>query len=416
MRYREGEIVGFYRARSLAKLLVGRAVIREKTTFVIGAGASAEFGLPVGSQLAAEIKQTAKLPGRNISSPYEAYMRDFVSEKFKLNADRGKALEAFNDIHEGIHTAVSIDAFIHRHRSSEAIQRLGKALIALEVLKAEHNSSLGADQWKSFQTAPDIVVGTKYGPVGNPDYTWIGHFFRILCDGIENPRDVGKNINIICFNYDRCIEHYLTQNLAAAYRIDLKTALDIVENNINIIHPYGYLGKLTTAANARDGDRLSYGYEIPQSWFDIEDISVNIRTYTEQAHDVDTVERIHDAIADCNNLVFLGFGFNNQNLDLLRVKHTFTGDAHPKNIYSTGFGIYEQIDATLKRRILDLFMDEKDHRGWLNRVHIEYGKGCKELFRIHDMNLTSFTQRVVVIDDQYGDRYSKLERYKARIA
>ncbi|WP_373413558.1 SIR2 family protein [Ensifer aridi] len=393
-------------------------MIREKTTFVIGAGASVEFGLPVGTQLAAEIKQTAKMPGRNISSMYSAYMRDFLYEKFKGDAERSEVIKAINAIHQGIHTAVSIDAFIHRHRSSEAIQRFGKALIALEVLKAENNSTLWAEHWNAFQTDPDRVVGSNYGgaKLVNPDYTWIGHFFRVLCDGIDNPHDVGKNINIICFNYDRCIEHYLTQNLAAAYRIDLNTALDIVENHINIIHPYGYLGKLSTVVNGRDGDRISYGYEIPQSWFDIEDISGNIRTYTEQSHDADTVQRIHRAMVDCHNLIFLGFGFNNQNLDLLRVKHILQDDLAPKNIYATAVGIHSQVDETLKRRILDLFESgKKAHDHWKSHVHIEYGQGCKELFRIHDMNFTRFTQSGVFIDEVDGAKTARIERLRPRV-
>lgn len=43
---------------------------REKTTFVIGAGASNEFGLPVGSQLAALTKSaTRTVQRRGIHNP-----------------------------------------------------------------------------------------------------------------------------------------------------------------------------------------------------------------------------------------------------------------------------------------------------------------------------------------------------------
>ncbi|WP_457811350.1 hypothetical protein [Sinorhizobium meliloti] len=381
-------------------------MIREKTTFVIGAGASAEFGLPVGSGLARNIKKSAYVPRSQRSDDIagDDYFYGIVFHGCQTQEDRKVVRTALDAIHKGIYTSVSIDAFIHRNHQDKNIERLGKALIALEIAKAEAGSLMQISRGREHV---DTLDRNKL------DDTWISHFFRMLTDGVDDPRRIGANISIICFNYDRCIEFYLRESITNAYRVDRQVAHDIVRG-LNIIHPYGTLGELTLDGYGSEKGKLPFGPELDRRTnpFDIAD---GIRTYTEQAHDVDKVERIHEAIAECKNLVFLGFGFNNQNLDLLRVKHTFTGGAHPKNIYSTGFGLYQQVDATLKRRILDLFMDEKDHRGWLSRVHIEYGMGCKELFRIHDMNLTSFTQRVLVVDDKHGDRTSRLELYRSRI-
>lgn len=332
------------------------------------------------------------------------FFREAAFHGCKTQDDRKVVRAALDAIHKGIYTSVSIDAFIHRNHNDKEIERLGKALIALEISKAEAGSLMHISRGRE---QIDTLDRDKL------DDTWISHFFRILTDGIDDPTRIGDDISIICFNYDRCIEFYLRESIINAYRVSRQVAHDIVQG-FNIIHPYGTLGELTLDGYGAEKGKLPFGPEL-DGRTNLFDIAENIRTYTEQSHDVDTVERIHEAISDCKNLVFLGFGFNNQNLDLLRVKHTFTGDAHPKNIYATGYGLYQQVDATLKRRILDLFMDEKDHRGWLSRVHIEYGMGCKELFRIHDMNLTSFTQRVVVVDEDYGDRRSRLERYRSRI-
>lgn len=381
-------------------------MIRENTTFVIGAGASAEFNLPVGSGLAKNIKRSAFLPrsSRSQEVPGDEYFCEMAFQGCQTQDDRKVVRAALDAIHKGIYTSVSIDAFIHRNHSDKMIERMGKALIALEIAKAEAGSLMHIGRGREHLESTDR---------DKLEDTWISHFFRMLTDGIDDPKRIGDNLSIICFNYDRCIEFYLRESIINAYRVERQVAHDIVQS-LNIIHPYGTLGELTLDGYGAGKGLLAFGPELDRAT-GLLNIAENIRTYTQQAHDVDKVERIHEAIADCKNLVFLGFGFNNQNLDLLRVKHTFSGDAFPKNIYSTGYGLYQQVDATLKRRILDLFMDEKDHRGWLNRVHIEYGMGCKELFRIHDMNLTSFTQRVVVIDDEYGERRSKLERYSARL-
>lgn len=391
-------------AKVWVEILRGQAVIREKTTFVIGAGASVEFGLPVGTDLAKAIKKCALIrTGDFRQEPQigDEYLYERIHSIWQNTAERECVLEALQRIHEGIHTVVSIDAFIHRFNNDPLINVLGKMLIALEIMKAERGSTMH----------PKRTDYLDYQRETHPDDTWLGHFVRILLDGVENPQDIGKSLSIICFNYDRCIEYYLAQSIAAAYQIKAEEAYEIV-SGMNIIHPYGTLGRLPETIHDYGEGILEFGPELDVYSRRLLDIAQNIRTYTEQAHDVETVERIHRAIAGCHNLVFLGFGFNNQNLDLLRVKHKFTGQAHPKNIYATGYGIFAQAEETLKRRILDLYLDERDHTPpWRRRVHIEYGQGCKELFRIHDMNFTSFTQRVVLIKGVDGERISRVEKY-----
>lgn len=387
---------------------------REKTTFVIGAGASAEFGLPVGSGLAAEIKKTAMFESDDRDNPSHGLLRELLYTKCKVGAEESAAKKALHDIHEGIQTAVSIDAFIHRHGADANISYWGKVLIALEVLKAERNSSLSTLTWPEFAGDPNLVLENAGKKLINPDYTWIGHFFRILSDGVADYNDLGKDITIICFNYDRCIEVYLAETIADAYRISIETALRVVKNNIKIIHPYGYLGELALVSGSPGKDRLGFGSALHQPK-EISLIADHIHTYTEQAHDATKVWSIHEAIAECKNLIFLGFGFNNQNLDLLRVKTRFNGSAHPKNIYATCFGLYPQIKETLTRRILDLFIDEPEHRGWLSRVNLEFGVGCAELFRIHDMNFSSFIQRYIRLEQEMRGMVSKVERYSLYI-
>ncbi|MGQ8630878.1 hypothetical protein ACUTJJ_05250 [Agrobacterium sp. DKPNP3] len=383
---------------------------REKTTFVIGAGASAEFGLPIGTGLAAEIKKTAMIEAYDRENLSQNVLRELLYTRCTVGADQVAAEKALKDIHEGIQTAVSIDAFIHRHAADENISYWGKVLIALEVLKAERYSTLSPDIWKNFAVDPNLVLGDEKRRLVNPDYTWIGHFFRILSDGVADYSDLGKNITIICFNYDRCIEVYLAETISDAYRIPIDISLRLVNANIRIVHPYGYLGELALVSGSPGRDRLGFGVGSGQP-DQISKIAENIHTYTEQAHDAGKVWSIHEAVNDCKNLIFLGFGFNNQNLDLLRVKPTFNGSAQPKNIYATGFGLYPQITETLTRRILDLFMDEPEHRGWLSHVHLEFGVGCGELFRIHDMNFSAFIQRYIRFEQQMRGMVSKVERY-----
>jgi hypothetical protein len=262
-----------------------------------------------------------------------------------------------------------------------------------------------------FKLIPDGLISTGANQAKNPDYTWISHFFKILADGVDDPKKLGAGITIICFNYDRCIEQYLMHTISAAYGIELKEALDIVEKTFNIIHPYGSLGRITVEPDVRSRNKVAFGYDI-ENGMDIEDIAHGIKTYTEQTHDVQNVKAIQTAITFCKNLVFLGFGFNNQNLDLLRVKHVVDTDTAKRNVYATGKGLYQQIDDTLKRRIMQLFIDPTMLNQWPQRVHIEYDTDCTELFRIHDMNMSKFTQNVVSVDENQDPPVSIISPYR----
>ncbi|MBY5363702.1 hypothetical protein HFO97_27935 [Rhizobium leguminosarum] len=382
-------------------------MFRQHTTFVIGAGASAEFGLPVGTGLARAIKKSALLGNLGSKEPeigdrsfYDCFERLYR----KGSPDREEALTALNTIHKGLHTAVSIDAFIHRFRNDPHLVKLGKMLIALEIARAERSSTLMPEMWSSLEEKRGRQVGDRF--LVNPDDTWLGHFFRTMIDSVEDPNDIGKNVSIICFNYDRCIEYYLAQSIAFAYRIGILDAHAIVER-MNIIHPYGTLGKLSQTRFI-DGDSMPFGFDVDFQ-FPLEKIAKNIVTYTEQGHRPETLRKVHDAISINNMLVFLGFGFNNQNLDLLRVKAVDPPyQLEPRNIYSTGLGIARQVSDTITRRILDIFVDQSQHGNWKDRVRVEFDQTCVQLFYTHQMNFSSFSQNYFTDNNdveylRYGD-------------
>ncbi|MCA1444898.1 hypothetical protein I6F07_33060 [Ensifer sp. IC4062] len=180
-------------------------MFRYGTTFVIGAGASAEFAMPVGTELAGLIQHSALLANLGSRDPKvgdETLYANFSRLWPRTNMDSRKlALTALSTINKGIHTAVSIDAFIDRFSDDPYITQLGKMLIALEISKAERESSLSDEHWQVLRENPKADIKNKYGKkLVNPDDTWLGHFFRILCDGVRNPMELGNNIRIICFN------------------------------------------------------------------------------------------------------------------------------------------------------------------------------------------------------------------------
>lgn len=366
-------------------------MFREDITFVIGAGASYEFGLPIGSELAGKIKKSSQFsPGdfRRKAVVGDEFFAQTVHRLWSSPQDRLPVYDGLDAIHKGIHTAVSIDAFIHRNSEDPLIPQLGKMLIALEIAKAERASLMHESQRE--RVLPDKRI--------HPDYTWVGQFVRILFDGVTKAKDVGKGVRIVCFNYDRCIEYYLRNAIVAAFRVPLADAHKIVQD-MNIIHPYGWLGELGKDGQDFGDGRIPFGPELDSS-YKLEVIAENIRTYTEGFEKAGEVSAIQDAIAYCNVLVFLGFGFNNQNLDLLRVHYRQVFE--PRRIYATGYGISNEVDDTMKRRIRNLYSDGADgvvNKSWDGSIYVGYGVTCGKLFDMHNMNFSSFTQRNVRLYD-----------------
>ncbi|TBF30718.1 hypothetical protein [Rhizobium ruizarguesonis] len=358
-------------------------MFRRNTTFVIGAGASTEFGLPAGKGLAERIKKSALFRYGSFRQEQQVGDQFFAGRliaHFPNAADRASYAKALHAIREGIFTAVSIDAFIHRNRGNSHIEDMGKALIALEIAKAERES-------KMFMSEIEKHEGLDRSDL---DQTWIGSFLRILLDGVEDPREVGKDVTIICFNYDRCIEFYLREALIKAFRISRAEAQDIVYS-VNIIHPYGTLGKLPEALSGYGPGLLPFGPELDNE-FDLFEVAKNIRTYTERMEDDAVIEKIHNAIQMCSQLIFLGFGFNNQNLDLLRIK-TLVNNVSQRPIFTTAWDTPEEMNPTIRRRVLDLYTGKHDL--WQKPFRIGNNMGCKQLFDVYGMEFASFTQRVI---------------------
>jgi hypothetical protein len=90
------------------------------------------------------------------------------------------------------------------------------------------------------------------------------------------------------------------------------------------------------------------------------------------------------AIRESRNIVFLGFAFANQNMKLLDAE---LPDSKPifTNVYSTGYGLTDDIEGKLKRKIVSLYSPSTlgDHHRY---VSIKYGMTCKDFMEKQLLN------------------------------
>ena len=308
-----------------------------KTVFIIGAGASADFGMPVGLALAETIK--GKLFFRNDDVHFRIGDQKFLERTRDLMSFENFSNAAYM-ITRGIGLASSIDDFLDSHRDNPNLVTCGKAAIAHSILEFENRSALHGTINSNRGWDADISVLDK---------VWLNRFVRIVSRGIttSNVTEIFNDVTFINFNYDRCLETYLIQALVQRFSIDQLAAQEIVEN-AKIYHPYGTVGSPFPGRNGF----VKFGDE----YANIAELGANIKTYTEKITDHTLLSAMVAALAAAQTLVFLGFAFHPQNMNLMRVN--WQDVVMPKTILATAFNCSDAAVETYRQRISQMFPNE----------------------------------------------------------
>lgn len=262
-------------------------MIKQKTVIVLGAGASAPYGLPTGLRLRQLICENdamspfSKVRGAGIKG------ETMSARLFKLiEVSETETLEFIESFK---HSSVSsIDAFLARRKNFES---LGKLIISFQLCRYEHRSLL----YKSKN-----------------DDDWYSALWNALVDEITLPQHLINNqLRIISFNYDRSLEYFLHQAAVHTFGIDGETANSILEG-MDILHPYGVLGKLEPLAN--EGGR-PYSNDLTQSILKV--AASGIQIIPEARDDAPAFDKARDWFAWAEQICFLGFGFDPLNVKRL---------------------------------------------------------------------------------------------------
>ena len=169
--------------------------------------------------------------------------------------------------------------------------------------------------------------------------TWLVPLFRELTSNstVDDLETRLESTSLIIFNYDRCIEHFLYYALISYYRIHPADAAKLIKK-ITIIH-YGRLGALPWQ-NTFDSE-LVIDYGDTDLIEKIPPAANRIRTFAE-APSKKIVEKTRDEVRAASILVFLGFGYHLQNMEILGLGESMFGDLpSTRTIFATGFGLSE---------------------------------------------------------------------------
>jgi hypothetical protein len=345
------------------------------TVFVVGAGASAEANLPVGSGLVDQIKAGLRFKLSTFgesgsggdSNLYQTIAKDVGHQR------AAAALSQCREISYSLDHADSIDAYMNEFRHNPDVAKYAKLAIAYYIAIAESGSKLVVNRSNVSNTLNSDVTKS----------TWYNHFFRSLRDGVEfeNLDSIFRNVSIICFNYDRCIEQYLFYSLRHYYRVDPQRAIEVLRT-LRIHRPYGHIGGFNFDPST---GHSNYGLHL--NGISLVEQSKTLRTVYEGNADSFALKDIHDELVSAKQIVFLGFGFHKLNMELLA-----PGKAcRPKRLLATAKNVPRPSLSVIRSHIKNYLFDypsigetEVDQ----NVIEILPDKSCGDLLANYRLVLT----------------------------
>jgi hypothetical protein len=140
---------------------------RPRTLFVLGAGSSAEAGLPTGAGLIAKIRDLVDLQfdysDRRTSG--DPAIVDALARLGRAEGNRtNDYYRAARRLRDGVTLSTSIDTFIDRHRDDNELKVCGKLAIVRAILHEERKSKLFRDAHSALSVHRFDPVATSWFP------------------------------------------------------------------------------------------------------------------------------------------------------------------------------------------------------------------------------------------------------------
>lgn len=122
-------------------------ILKKNTVFVIGAGASKEVHIPIGSELKEKIVQLLNIQydfDKRISGDpvIEHALYEHAKGKDGRPGDINPYLHEAWHIRDALTQAISIDNFIDTHKNNDKLALCGKLAIVRSILQSEQDSLL----------------------------------------------------------------------------------------------------------------------------------------------------------------------------------------------------------------------------------------------------------------------------------
>ena len=251
-------------------------MIRTRTLFILGAGASIPYGFPSGATLREWLCDIT----RRDSAQHVINALGVTREEI------GRFAGAFKSSGQ-----LSIDSFLARRPDFKDI---GKFCIAAELCRCEEPSAVKR--------------------LNNDDH-WYTLLWEALQRDAQSVKDIPLNaVKIVTFNYDRSLEYFLFEAMRNTFpQVTDDEALEVI-NSLNILHVYGSLGNFAAGPKA---DARTYYNPVDPTTLHI--AAGGIRVIPEARDNDPIFARAQENVIWSQRICLLGFGFDLLNLARLDI-------------------------------------------------------------------------------------------------
>jgi len=281
-------------------------VIRENTVLVLGAGASAPYGFPIGTTLKDQI-----LYGCNWKKIFDTELKSELWDKIFHTYGKDKLKDFINSL--SYSGKYSVDSFLEHQRRFIDV---GKVLISLKIISVERIDHL-------FKAKKN----------------WYQYLYNKLNAVFE---DFSKNkLAVITFNYDRSFEQYLFTCLKNDYGdSDDETANAL--RSIPIVHLHGSLGNLPSLSKSNIKE-----YNQINDFDSLKSCAENIKIIHEGIEGDPEFEKAHQLLSEAQIVCFLGFGYDQTNLERLDLENNLINTV----VYGSTHGFTSREAMTISNNI-----------------------------------------------------------------
>ena len=265
-------------------------MIRQKTVFIIGAGASAPFGFPTGNKLVDDVNRLISSRDEQQTISNVTGCRRSLVEDFRLALVNSEK--------------TSVDAFLeHRPEYLE----IGRAAIARALIPHENKNVL-------------------FDP---SRYEWPRYLFNKMNAPFDKFEE--NQVSFITFNYDRLLDHFLFCAVSNTYGKNPEETAEQI-SPIPIIHLHGSLGDLLWQNPAgRDYDNVLSDRTLKIA-------AEKIKIIHEDIADRDKdFSRAKELLTSAKKIYFFGFGYDLTNMKRLDLNH-----ASSSSMVGSGHGLTQR--------------------------------------------------------------------------
>ncbi len=286
----------------------------KETVIILGAGASCHYGFPTGEGLIDRIIHSIKKV--KLTSTGKIKKPGFFTDANTLFD-----IPVYKELCEKLeyYDPLSIDDFLSQFTMQKEIVDAGKTMIAYEILQSENANLLQRFESAKAKKSQEICRNEN----------WYRYLLHALISNATSEQ-LGNNylsLKIITFNYDISLEYALYSRFMNAPKFNQTAAPFLQRISDNILHMYGQVGKFRWKGHDGDRNDDDYGHykdlnalKMATKWKDSIFVIGEDRGRAEA-----NAKQAKEWLNKAENIFFLGFGFNDDNVKLLGLPQSAHG-------------------------------------------------------------------------------------------